>query len=80
MHKNSEDVIFGQRLKELRLKKKWNQTDLAKASGCSQSDISRWERGEVSPSWAAVVALCKALGVACSTFMEPVEPDGNAAT
>lgn len=41
---------FGERLKELRLDRKLNQTDLGKIFNIAQVTISSWERGNSSPS------------------------------
>jgi len=43
MYKNNE---FGKKIKELRLKKGWNKSQLSRRSGVSQPSISRIEKGE----------------------------------
>lgn len=52
------------RVKELREKKLFSQSDLSKLSGVSQADISLIESGKrKNPSIFAVAALADALGV-----------------
>jgi putative transcriptional regulator len=61
-------VSFGQRLKELRTKAGMSQATLAENTGFDQKAISLWERGDRDPSWTAVKALARALGVSCEVF------------
>jgi hypothetical protein len=49
---------------------------LADMVGCRWGAISRWERGEREPRWSQVVALCSALKIDCSAFMQ--EPRNQA--
>lgn len=60
------DVILRNRLKELRARDGYNQTELAHLSEVSRQTISLIERGEYSPS--VIVALRIA-----QVFKEPVE-------
>ena len=41
---------FGEFLKQKRLEKKWSQTDLASMMGNNYQNISRIERGELTPT------------------------------
>jgi transcriptional regulator with XRE-family HTH domain len=69
--------MFGSKLRELRESKGLSQPQLARLSGLSQVGISHWERGERSPNWDAVLALCKALGVPCTVFAEAEESEAK---
>lgn len=53
---------LAKRLKYARTKRKMTQSDLAKASGVGQSDISKIERGEIQKT-TALLALARALQV-----------------
>lgn len=55
-------VEFGERLKELRDRAGFNQTQLAKAAGVSQGRISEWEAGKVVPLITVADELVAALG------------------
>ena len=57
----NEGVIFGQRLRELRLARKLTQTQLAARCGSSYPFISNLERGMKVPSLTMVLRLAKAL-------------------
>jgi transcriptional regulator with XRE-family HTH domain len=62
---------LGRRLKELRESLDVSQGELAEAAGMDQSLLSRYERGEVSPSWLQVERLLDALGQSpCALFPE----------
>jgi transcriptional regulator with XRE-family HTH domain len=60
---------FGPRLAALREGKGWTQSELAKRAGQSRQNVAKWESGLHEPSWPAVVALAKALGVKPNAFM-----------
>jgi transcriptional regulator with XRE-family HTH domain len=57
----NEGVIFGQRLRELRLARKLTQTQLAERCGSSYPFISNLERGVKVPSLTMVLRLAEAL-------------------
>ena len=62
---------LGRRLKELRESLDVSQGELADGAGMDQSLLSRYERGEVSPSWLQVERLLEALGQSpCALFPE----------
>lgn len=51
-------------IKRLRLKMQpaWHQRELAERSGCTQSEISAYERGTVQPSLAKALRIARAFG------------------
>jgi uncharacterized protein len=63
-------MAFAKMLKDIRTKAGLSQTELAKKAGLSQNAISAWEKGIREPSWAAVQALCAAMGLDCNAFAE----------
>jgi transcriptional regulator with XRE-family HTH domain len=56
-------IQFGKKLREIRLKKKLSQGDVAKILGVHRSYISGLERGMRNPSLLTVQKVAKALGV-----------------
>ncbi|OGH15472.1 MAG: hypothetical protein A3E68_00620 [Candidatus Levybacteria bacterium RIFCSPHIGHO2_12_FULL_39_39] len=56
-------IQFGKKLREVRLKKKLSQGDVAKILGVHRSYISGLERGMRNPSLLTVQKVAKALGV-----------------
>jgi DNA-binding XRE family transcriptional regulator len=54
---------IGERIRELRERRKMTQDQLSDASGLPQSHISRLENGAHSPSHKTLLAIAKALGV-----------------
>lgn len=56
-------MTIGEKIRELRGKKRWSQKQLAKKAGVSETYIKRYERGEVCPSNQTMCKLAKALGV-----------------
>ena len=61
---------FSTKLKKLREQAGLSQKQLADKAGVSQKAISFWETGDREPSWSAVQALARALGVTCEAFTE----------
>lgn len=57
-------TTFGQRLRAARIRRGWTQSELAKASGLTQSAIGNYESGHrAGPNGAALVDLATALGI-----------------
>lgn len=56
-------MLFGDRLAEVRKRKKLSQEELAKAIGVHAPVIGRYERGEVKPSIEVATKLAHALEV-----------------
>ena len=66
----TEAERFPGRLRELREQAGLTQQQLGDRAGVTWEAVSRWERGTREPSWSNVVALAKALGVECTTFLQ----------
>jgi len=58
-------------LRALRSLKGWSQDDLALRLGCSQTRISRIEKGQVVPPRQDAVRLAKILGTEAKTLFPP---------
>ena len=54
---------FGEKLKELRIERRFTQEELAKALGCSQAMIARWESNENQPTEEHIVKASEFFGV-----------------
>jgi transcriptional regulator with XRE-family HTH domain len=54
---------FGRRLRGLMLKKKWRQSDLARASGLGRDSISQYVNGKTLADPASAQKLADALGI-----------------
>ncbi len=59
---------FGQILKSLRESAGITQEQLANRSGLHLGAVFKLEQGRREPAWSTVQALCRALGVGCSSF------------
>ena len=59
-------IALGQAVRELRLKGKMTQEDLAHAAGLHWTYVGGIERGERNPSWENVVKLASGLGIGVS--------------
>lgn len=59
---------FGLRLKELRDKSGWTQSQLAKLSGVPQSTINHIEHRKYIPNWCWAVLLAETFGVSVAEF------------
>jgi transcriptional regulator with XRE-family HTH domain len=62
---------FARRLRQLRDAAGLTQFELSKKVGITHSAISRLERGERSPLWEVVVAMCRAMKVTPNQFLGP---------
>jgi transcriptional regulator with XRE-family HTH domain len=65
------ETSFAQRLRGLREAAGLSQYALAKKSGLTKQALSRLELGERAPTWQTVQLLASALGVDCSSFVDP---------
>lgn len=58
-----ENNYFGNKIKELRIKKGLSQADMAKKIGMQSPQLSKYENGEHTPSLEKVIKIAKVLGV-----------------
>ena len=56
-------AIFGDRLREARIQKGWNQGDLAEAMNLTQASISQFEKGQRLPTPNNIDRFSEVLGV-----------------
>ena len=66
----NEVLQFGKKLREVRLKKKLSQGDIAKILGVHRSYISGLERGRRNPSLLTVHKVAKALDVSTNELLK----------
>ena len=64
-----EVIEFSKKIKEVRLKNKMSQGDVAKILGVHRSYISGLERGARNPSLLTVQKVAKALGVSIKKIL-----------
>ena len=69
-----EAAAFAGRLRELRLRRGWSQSQLAFVVGISRQTVFLLESKRVPPSWPTVLALCEVFGVTPQAFMEKPTP------
>lgn len=62
---------LGRSVRELRERRGWSQTQLAKASGMTQSAVARFEAGGTVPTLAVLERLAAALDVSLKVGFEP---------
>lgn len=65
-------VLFGKRLRGLRLKRKLSQEKLAEIAELHRNYVGLMERGESNVSLLTLVALARALGVRPAKLIEAV--------
>lgn len=71
--KNTPHRVFGEVLRELRLKGGFSQDSFAFRSGYHRNYIGGLERGEKSPSLKALFDFAESLGLKPSKLVEKVE-------
>ena len=64
---------FNERLRHLRDKAGFSQSDLAKKAGLPIRSIQNWEQGQRKPRINVVLSLARALGVPVETLIADVE-------
>jgi ribosome-binding protein aMBF1 (putative translation factor) len=62
---------LGRSVRELRERRGWSQTQLANASGMTQSAVARFEAGGTVPTLAVLERLAEALDVSLRVGFEP---------
>lgn len=70
-------MLFKDRLKQLRKKKKMTQEALAEASGIPLNTLRGYEQDQRFPGFPAIVKLAKALGVSCDQFSDCDDVKGD---
>ena len=60
---------IGQRIVELRTKKGWSQSDLARACNKDRQAMEKLENGKVNPTLYSLLEISKALGVSLSDLV-----------
>ena len=61
---------IGQRIVELRTKKGWSQSDLARACNKDRQAMEKLENGKVNPTLYSLLEISKALGVSLSNLVK----------
>jgi len=64
-----EGEVFGKHLRDLRLRRRMTQTDLAEGAGLTVAYISNMENGFAVPSVTSVLRLAVALGCKVTSLM-----------
>ena len=75
----NEGVIFGERLRELRVARNLTQTELAERSGSNRPFISNLERGIKVPSLTMVLRLANALDCTACDLVAVFDQDRGSA-
>jgi putative transcriptional regulator len=60
----------GQRIVELREKKGWSQSDLARACGKDRQAIEKLENGKVNPTLYSLFEISEALEISLNTLLD----------
>lgn len=63
MNKEQLKKKVGQRIVELRTKKGWSQSDLARACDKDRQALEKLENGKVNPTIYSLLEIAKALGI-----------------
>lgn len=67
---DNENIKFGRRITELRLKQGLSQENLAFQSGINRTYMGEIERGEKSPTIVTIAKIAKGLGLSIKQIMD----------
>jgi transcriptional regulator with XRE-family HTH domain len=70
-------LVFGERIKNLRKERKWQQAELAEKINADARQISRYEKGKINPSVETLVRISQVFGVSIDYLLiesAPREP------
>lgn len=67
---DNENIKFGRRITELRLRQGVSQENLAFQSGINRTYMGEIERGEKSPTLATIAKIAKGLGLTIKQVMD----------
>ncbi len=70
MTKDKLKKLIGQRIIELRTKKGWSQSDLARACGKDRQAIEKLENGKVNPTLYSLLEIANALDVSLPALVD----------
>ncbi|MEI9911760.1 MAG: helix-turn-helix transcriptional regulator [Bacteroidota bacterium] len=70
MKKSDLNKKIGQRIIDLREKKGWNQSELARACGKDRQAIEKLENGRVNPTLYTLYEIAKALEVSLASLTD----------
>jgi putative transcriptional regulator len=62
--------LIGQRVIDIRSKKGWSQSDLAREAGKDRQAIEKLENGKVNPTLYSLLEIAKALDVSLATLVD----------
>lgn len=71
---STEILLFGERLRQIRLHRNMIQLDLGEAIGMERSEISKIENGKKNIEFNTIVRLAEALDVKLYEFFSPEFP------
>jgi len=66
----AEALMFGTRLRDFRIAKRWSQDRLAEEAGLTLNYVGNLERGEQTASLTVLLKLCIALEVSAPQLLE----------
>lgn len=70
MTKEKLKKLIGLRIVELRKKKGWSQSDLARACGKDRQAIEKLENGKVNPTLYTLLEISNALGIPLHSLLD----------
>jgi transcriptional regulator with XRE-family HTH domain len=70
--KSDAQIKIGKRIVELRTKKGWSQSDLARALGKDRQNVERIENGRMNPSFYTLIEFAEALEITVSKLVEGI--------
>ena len=70
MTKDRLQKLIGQRIIDIRSKKGWSQSDLAREAGKDRQAIEKLENGKVNPTLYSLLEIANALDVSLATLVD----------
>jgi len=73
--KNDSKILIelGTKIRNLRVKKGYNQTEFANIIGKDQPSVNRLENGKINPGYLYLLQIQKGLGMSISDFFKQID-------
>jgi len=70
-------ILFGKRLRALRLKKGLTSSQFSRATGIDAAVLRKYEAGELEPGLVVIMSMARALGISHLELLDQLDIEGD---